>query len=177
MKKLFATIALMCIVSVMYGQELFVGGNLGYASTKTDGADRVTAFAFTPELGLSLSDKHAVVLGVGYEYAKEGGESTDAISLTPYYELALPTGCDKLSFNIDLGLKFIRIFDTNSTNFGAWGGIGLEYMLSDHWSACLSAEVFSIGKIYRGNGGRDTSYSSLTLPSDSGISLGFNYFF
>lgn len=176
MKKFFATIALLCTVSVMYGQDLFLGGQLGYSSIKVDGTDRNTAFLFTPEIGLSLSDKHAIVLALGYEYAKIGGETSDAFAIAPYYELALPTGCDKLSFNIDLGLRFTRSFG-NNTDFCVWGGVGLEYMLSDHWSTCLSADVFNIGKTFGDGSSGDTSYADFTLPSASGISLGFNYFF
>ncbi|MCQ2095534.1 MAG: porin family protein [Bacteroidaceae bacterium] len=175
MKKIFTLVALMCAATTIYAQDIFVGGGLGYTSEKTNESGRIKNLEFTPEIGFMFNERNSFILGLGYGYCKDGGDELHKVSLLPYYEHSIPL-TDKLSFNLDLGLEFCRVCGEENL-VDVWGAVGLEYMLNDHWSTSLNADVFSIGRITVDNDGPETNFCDFHLFKTECLSVGFNYYF
>ncbi len=86
MKKLFLMAAFV-VASVAASAQVYVGGGIGFQSSKadTDGAKAATSFSITPEIGYHLDDNWAVGIGLGYSHAKSSSEvKTDAFTIEPY---------------------------------------------------------------------------------------------
>lgn len=175
MKKIFTLVALLCTVSSLYAQDIFVGGKLGYSSEKVEGENRVSTFEISPEIGYSISEHGSLVLGLGYIKTNDGIDTSKAFSLTPYYEHSLPL-TEKLSFNLDLGLEFGRVFGESNT-FGVWGDVGLEYMFNNHWSTSLNVNVFEFGKAFADGDGPNVGFSDINLFKQESLSVAFYYYF
>ena len=74
MKKFFA-IAALAVASLTANAQAWIGGNLGYTSTKTEIENRyasldntASAFSFAPEVGYDLDENWAVALRLSYAH-------------------------------------------------------------------------------------------------------------
>ena len=87
MKKLLLSLAILMGVSVAsQAQEVgkyWVGGSLGFNSSKTKGQDAATSYKILPEIGYVLSDNLAVAVSLGYGHSKDN--VTDPITGTTVY--------------------------------------------------------------------------------------------
>ncbi len=102
MKKLFLTLAIMLgVVSMANAQEagkIWVGGSIGFSSSKAGDGDRVTAYKILPEVGYVLSDNLAIAIGLGYahnnsvELLGERGVIKDAFLVNPYLRYSFLKG-------------------------------------------------------------------------------------
>lgn len=54
MKKILLSFAV-AFVSLAASAQVYVGGSVGIASSKTDGADAVTTYQFLPEVGYNIN--------------------------------------------------------------------------------------------------------------------------
>lgn len=85
MKKLFLMAAMM-VASVAASAQIYVGGGIGFNSSKADyeGAEAATSFKITPEIGYNLDENWTVGIGLGYAHSKQGEIKSDAFSIEPY---------------------------------------------------------------------------------------------
>lgn len=65
MKKIMMTLAA-AMMAVTMNAQVFVGGELGFSSSKNGAGDRQTAFRILPEIGYSFNDEWAVGVSLGY---------------------------------------------------------------------------------------------------------------
>ena len=79
MKKIFMTLAAVCVAATMNAQ-VYVGGGLGLTSTSQDGSTN-TKVKLMPEIGYSLNDSWAI--GVAFGYAEnEQSVTTNNITVS-----------------------------------------------------------------------------------------------
>ena len=90
MKKLFV-MAVMAVAALSANAQVWVGGELGFTSSHTNGAGTDKMFTIQPEVGYSLNDKFDVALAIGYTYASEkslknyiGTFSANEFEIKPY---------------------------------------------------------------------------------------------
>ena len=128
MKKLIFAIVLFvspCLVKAQVGQGLFVGGGLGYSSSKsktTNGSSsfegsRTSTFEITPRIGYFFTDNFGAGLNIGYSNIVTPDESdpdvkliNNAISFGLFGRYALPLGDEsKFAFTGDLNIGYSSI--------------------------------------------------------------------
>ncbi len=86
MKKILLSFAVAC-VSLAASAQGYVGGSVGIASSKTDGADAVTTYQFLPEIGVNLDQNWSIGTVVGWgkgNPVQYEGESRNYFKLAPY---------------------------------------------------------------------------------------------
>ena len=66
MKKIMMTLAA-AMMAVTMNAQVFVGGELGFSSSKIGAGDRQTTFRILPEIGYSFNDEWAVGVSLGYQ--------------------------------------------------------------------------------------------------------------
>lgn len=92
MKKLFFTLALALGALTVSAQEagsMWVGGSVGFSSSKVKGLDSQVSYKILPEFGYILSDNLAVGINVGYGHS-EGLEAGDDLVSALFSETAMP---------------------------------------------------------------------------------------
>ncbi|QUB80585.1 outer membrane beta-barrel protein [Prevotella jejuni] len=86
MKKILLSFAV-AFVSLAASAQVYVGGSVGIASSKTDGSDAVTTYQFLPEVGYNINGDWAIGTTLGWgkgnpvEYE---GESNNYVKVAPY---------------------------------------------------------------------------------------------
>lgn len=85
MKKLFM-MAAFAVASVAASAQVYVGGSVGFGSSKADydGAKAATNFTIMPEIGYNLDENWAVGIGIGYSSEKEAEVKTEGFTIEPY---------------------------------------------------------------------------------------------
>lgn len=119
MKKLFFTLAIMLgfatTVSAQEVGQIWVGGAVGFNSTKSGDADRVTSYKIIPEFGYVFSENLGVGVKLGYGHNKTvlGSDDTfkDSFTVNPFLRYSFLKG--------DIGGLFID------------GGVGYTYGKED----------------------------------------------
>lgn len=79
MKKLIFTLAIVLGVATVSAQEvgqMWIGGSVGFSSSKTKGSDAETSYKILPEFGYILKDNLAIGITVGYKHL-EGAQLKD----------------------------------------------------------------------------------------------------
>lgn len=126
MKKIMMTLAAVCVAATMNAQG-YVGGSLGYSTTKTNNGSVGTpateeyttkAFVIQPEIGYKMDDKMSVGLVISYVTASKEAEyvgpgtapsytkpSSTTIGLRPYLRYQVLT-FGKANIFVDGGLNF-----------------------------------------------------------------------
>jgi hypothetical protein len=103
-KKLIALVALLAMVTMGANAQVYVGGSLGFTSSKMDngGADQDgTSYKIMPEIGYQLDDMLSIGVQVGYShgYASFGG-----ITVTDFMSTLNTIGSAYVDINED-GMK------------------------------------------------------------------------
>ena len=86
MKKILLSLAV-AFVSLAASAQVYVGGSVGIASSKTDGADAVTIYQFLPEVGYNINGDWAIGTTLGWgkgNPVKYEGESSNYVKVAPY---------------------------------------------------------------------------------------------
>jgi hypothetical protein len=99
MKKIMMTLAAV-LVSVAASAQVYVGGTVGFQTSKPngDGAKSATKFQINPEVGYNISDNFAVGINIGFSsekgvwnepaqgfgYGREGDEASTKFKVAPY---------------------------------------------------------------------------------------------
>lgn len=119
MKKLIFTLAIMLglatTVSAQEVGQMWVGGSVGFNSSKIGDGDRVSSYRIIPEFGYAFSENMGVGIKLGYAHNKSvlGIDATfkDAFTVNPFLRMAFLKG--------EMGSLFVD------------GGAGYTYGKSD----------------------------------------------
>jgi len=111
MKKIFMTLAAVCVAATMNAQT-YIGGGIGLQSTSHDGNTNTT-IKLMPEIGYNLNDSWAIGIALGYGESKntvkvnnvEVSEKTKAFTVNPYARYTFAK-FDKVNLFIDGGLEY-----------------------------------------------------------------------
>lgn len=174
MKKIIAIIALVAATTLSANAQWYVGGSLGFNSTKVKGLDADNAFSISPEIGYSLengaigvafsfgNNVAAVCPGSLSDYKSVGmlGGKGFGWSVQPYYRCNFAK-IGNFSIFADSGLTLAgyKAKDMEKGVF-AWGiGVtpGCAYSITDKW--CVVAHACNIG------------YTSASFDGDTLISV------
>lgn len=136
MKKLIFTLAIMLglatTVSAQEVGQMWVGGSVGFNSTKIGDGDRVSSYRIIPEIGYAFAENMGVGIKLGYahnknvlsSFSKDGLYAKDAFTVNPFIRMAFLKG--------SMGSLFVD------------GGAGYTYAKSD------VTEVDSEGNVSNG---------------------------
>ena len=196
MKKMILA-ALVAVASLSANAQVWIGGEVGFAATKTsfDGNKQGAAARFNllPEIGYSINDKFDIALTIGLSHANsngdyfEGSQDFDVISgafddvnrnaftLNPYVRYKFAKTGD-FTFFIDGGFSFTRIHYSNNylgaeNNANQWAlGFkpGISYGLTDKVS--LVAHVGDLGYSFYKRG--DQKSNTFDMGLSNNISFG-----
>ena len=82
MKKIFMTLAAVCVAATMNAQG-YIGGGIGLQSTSHDGNTNTT-IKLMPEVGYNLNDSWALGIALGYGEVKAGDDKDKVFTVNPY---------------------------------------------------------------------------------------------
>lgn len=113
MKKIFMTLAAVCVAATMNAQ-VYVGGGLGLASTSQDGNTN-TKLKLMPEIGYNINDSWAIGVAFGYaedEYSTKVATKTVSVKdklfqISPYARYTFAK-FDKVNLFLDGGFDYIH---------------------------------------------------------------------
>lgn len=102
MKKLFFTLAIMLglatTVSAQEVGQMWIGGSIGFNSTKVGDGDRVSSYRIIPEIGYAFAENMGVGIRLGYAHNKtvmgnfRGINAKDAFTVNPFLRMAFLKG-------------------------------------------------------------------------------------
>ena len=82
MKKIFMTLAAVCVAATMNAQA-YIGGGIGLQSTSHDG-NTTTTIKLMPEIGYNLNDSWALGIALGYSEVKNDDDKDKIFTVNPY---------------------------------------------------------------------------------------------
>lgn len=111
-------IAVMAVAAVSANAQIYVGGGLGFKTSKEVVLDvkdaeqpSTTTISLIPEIGYKLNDNSAIGIELGIESKSTDGKSSFGFKLAPYYRHTF-WSADKLSIFADVQLSFKSSTDT-----------------------------------------------------------------
>ena len=131
MKKILLT-ALVAVAALTANAQGYIGGTLGFNSSKTPGATEVTTNRFTiaPEVGYSLDEKWGLGLRLGYTYNKR--KSTTA---------GVSTEGNSSTFNVEPYARY-QALTWGKANIFVDGGVNLGVSSAKNMKSGLELGVF-----------------------------------
>lgn len=126
MKKILMSLAV-AFVALAANAQVYVGGNVGIASSKEGNADAVTTYKVLPEIGYNINENWAIGTTVGFGKGNPvsiEGESSNYVTVEPYARYT-----------------FVR---TKYVNAFVDGGFGYAHMNHAHVGGA-SADAWSVG--------------------------------
>ena len=159
-KVIFATLLLAALAVTSQAQEKkwWVGGTVGYSSTKLPGIhDASETFTFLPELGYNLSDRWAVGIQFGLNQADLNTDNSSTwfqqFSVAPFarytfwsyksFSLFADGGINFSDLTGDVDLVANKAGDTHLTTFGVFINPGFAVRLTDRFSLIGRTDLFS----------------------------------
>ena len=103
MKKIFMTLAAVCVAATMNAQG-YIGGGIGLQSTSHDG-NTTTAIKLMPEIGYNLNDSWALGIALGYSEVKNDDDKDKIFTVNPYARYTFAK-FDKVNLFVDGGLDY-----------------------------------------------------------------------
>ena len=144
MKKMMMTLAA-ALMAVSMNAQVYVGGNIGFASVSGEQGDDETVMKILPEFGYNLNDEFAIGTVIGYAKSKVGGiiklsnlgftnvNSESAFIVAPYVRYTfLKAG--KVNLFIDGGVDFTSGSKGDYTALSAGLKPGVAVNLADNIS-------------------------------------------
>ncbi len=128
MKKLFFTLAILLSAITINAQDvgqMWVGGHVGFGSSKTKGEKALTSFTIMPEFGYVLQENLGLGIAVGYEHAKQGDVKEDGYKIAPFVRYSFLKG--------DIGGLFVD------------GGVGYTHLKESYSSVSTKTDLFEVG--------------------------------
>lgn len=183
MKKVL--LSLVAVAALTFGAQaqtekgkIIVGGNVGFNSTKVDGAAKADfKFNVTPRVGFFVANNIAIGTGVGYDYDKSvsEGQQTGAFVVAPFgrYYVNL-TDQFKFFGHLAVPLNFGTVKDVNAN-----GDTGAKLGTANSFGVNLAPgfAFFPNKKIAIEVSVDGLSYTNLTLKDDaSGAKIKANGF-
>lgn len=135
MKKIFMTLAAVCVAATMNAQ-VYVGGSLGinaWNSQENVGDKSETTFKILPEIGYNINDSWAIGTVIGYESDKwtgVNGMSESAFTIAPYARYTFAK-LGKVNLFLDGGFGFKTAKDADWNEFSVGVQPGVAVALSD----------------------------------------------
>lgn len=143
MKKIFM-MAVMAVAALSANAQVWIGGEVGFGSTHTNGWSTEKTFTIQPEVGYALSDKFDVAIALGYSYAsdkeyKEGGKykyysNANSWEIKPYVRYKFVKAGNFFAF-VDGGLNYetthVKGEAKNWNSFGVSFAPGIAYAVSN----------------------------------------------
>ncbi len=141
MKKIFM-MAVMAVAALSANAQTWVGGELGFTSSHTNGVGTSKEFTIKPEVGFGLNEKFDVAIALGYTYSSDklhkkfGGDrfSTNEFEISPYVRYKFIKAGNFFAF-VDGGLEYATLhykgFSTNMNKFGVYVTPGIAYSVSN----------------------------------------------
>ncbi|MBR6439691.1 MAG: outer membrane beta-barrel protein [Bacteroidales bacterium] len=194
MKKLFITLAF--VAAAFFAQaQLFVGGSLGFNSTKDPlhyqgnvaNVEKVTTISVLPTVGFMFADNMGVGADFGMVYTKEKPATGDDVKTTefviaPFFRYVFAE-VDNFTFYGDLkaDLKFGKIkgmgddIKTSTVGFGIVPG--MSYSLTDNISMVASLNILRLGYTQTKVGDDKEKAFGFGVNENTPINLGFVYTF
>lgn len=183
-------IAVMAVAAISANAQYYVGGSLGYNSTKAkteiagQSADNtVSAFSIAPEFGYNLDDNLAVGIKLGYANA-DGKKNT--WSINPYLRYTYAKAGNFSAF-VDGGIAYQTEHVNGEKNWGNTNTFGIainpgfSYAVSEKVS--LVAHIGDLSYAFGSKKSKDVtpevkvSSSIFNLSLDNAISFGAYYNF
>ncbi|MFV0331415.1 MAG: outer membrane beta-barrel protein [Dysgonomonas sp.] len=133
MKKLFFTLAIMLglatTVSAQEVGQMWIGGSIGFNSTKVGDGDRVSSYRIIPEIGYAFAENMGVGIKLGYAHNKSvaglrDAVAKDAFTVNPFLRMAFLKG-EMGSLFVDGGAGYTyakteAVEGAGSTKLNAW---------------------------------------------------------
>ena len=136
MKKIFMTLAAVCVAATMNAQA-YIGGGIGLQSTSHDG-NSTTTIKLMPEIGYNLNDSWAIGIALGYGEDKytvkddKGAEvsiKTKAFTVNPYARYTFAK-FDKVNLFVDGSVAYTHTDytgdKTNAFSVGLKPGVAVN---------------------------------------------------
>ena len=135
MKKIFMTLAAVCVAATMNAQG-YIGGGIGLQSTSHDG-NSTTTIKLMPEIGYNLNDSWALGIALGYGENKntvkvnnvEVSEKTKTFAVSPYARYTFAK-FDKVNLFVDGSVAYTHTDytgdKTNAFSVGLKPGVAVN---------------------------------------------------
>lgn len=129
MKKLFFTLAIMLglatTVSAQEVGQIWVGGSVGFNSTKVGDGDRTTSYRIIPEIGYVFAENLGIGVKLGYAHNKSilGSEETfkDSFTVNPFVRYSFLKGSiGGLFIDGGVGYTYGKGEGDNAAKLNAW---------------------------------------------------------
>lgn len=106
MKKILLA-AVVAFSSLAASAQIWVGGSLGanFTTPDFDGAETLSEFTISPEVGYTLSDKWDIAVAINTNLASYDGESATSFAIEPYARYTF-ANMGNVSFFLDGGFSF-----------------------------------------------------------------------
>jgi len=106
MKKILLA-AVVAFSSLAASAQIWVGGSLGanFTTPDFDGAETLSEFTISPEVGYTLSDKWDIAVAINTNLASYDGESATSFAIEPYARYTFAK-MGNVSFFLDGGFSF-----------------------------------------------------------------------
>ena len=143
MKKI-VMMAVMAVAALSANAQVWVGGEVGFASSHVNGVGTVKEFTLQPEVGYSLSDKFDVAIKLGYSYASDkeyktsfGPQSYSNVNtweINPYVRYKFVKAGNFFAFvdgGIDYATAHVKGVKANVNTFGVNVTPGIAYSVSN----------------------------------------------
>jgi hypothetical protein len=179
MKKFFL-MAVIALAATTAKAQLWVGGELGYNSSKTKIEQTVynttttqtiadnSGFTFKPELVYDLNDNWSLGFALGFKHSNNSGSvTTNAWSVEPFARYKFAEAGD-VKFFLDGGLAYESVhFNStgadNAEGYGVFVRPGLSYEISDN--VCFDAHLGNLSYMFAKHGDEKTNAFELKAAS------------
>ena len=127
MKKIFMTLAAVCVAATMNAQG-YIGGGIGLQSTSHDGNTNTT-IKLMPEVGYNLNDSWALGIALGYGEVKAGDDKDKVFTVNPYARYTFAK-FDKVNLFVDGGIGYLNTkyntYKNNTFEIGVKPGVAVN---------------------------------------------------
>ena len=180
--------AVIALAATTAKAQLWVGGELGFYSTKTerekgDLSEKIyenKTFTFKPELVYDLNENWSLGIGVGFYH--NDNERTNTWSFDPFARYKFAEAGD-VKFFIDGGVRYqSEHFNgselDNAETYGVFFKPGLSYEISDN--VCFDAHLGDLSYMFRKadvGGGVESKTNSFDLKAASAFTFGVYFKF
>lgn len=145
MKKIFA-VALVAMMALTANAQVFVGGAVGYNSTKASkNAKSVNSFVFTPEVGYNINEDWTVGVTLDYQSTEANDQTLSGIGAGIYGRYNyLKSGM--VTLFVEAGVDFLSHNHSRGTEYSVALRPGLSVALSEKLSLVAKTGLLGYSK-------------------------------
>ncbi len=173
MKKIMA-IALVAMMTLTANAQVFVGGAIGYSTSKAKkDAKSTNTFKFAPEIGYNFNENWTAGIELNYNSQEYDGTTTSGIGAGIYGRYNyLKTGVATLF--VEAGVDFTSYNHDRGSNFGVGLRPGVTVALSEKLSLTAKTGILGYSKDSDKRGGA-SSFGIGVDNTDLSIGLYYNF--